>query len=340
LGEEIRFGVRLSDVISTTATKGSVGDRKYLHPRTGKWMSGAGSRIGLYEELDWNLVRDCVLYAEKLGYHSAILPDHPMIGGARLDCMAALGALAGITSKITLGTMTTNTMRYVPSPALFAKQIATLDYITGGRIYPLGLGAGYIKEEYDAYGFPYGTHRDRFEQLKETIEIMKKMFTEKEATYKGRHFQINNAICEPKPVQKPFPICVGGSGRFTLKLAGEYADFTNMLGSVEDAKERLSIIEDSCRKAGRNWGRDIVKSWAGELWIYEDAKERDQHKEDVRNMLNQSVDAVVMGTPQEIVHLFHRYMELGITYFTLKFKDLPSKRGLKLFADEVMPAFN
>lgn len=338
LGEEIRFGVRLSDVISTTAAKGSVGDRKYLHPRTGKWMSGAGSRIGAYEKLDWNLVKDCVLDAEKLGYHSVILPDHPMIGGARLDCMGILGALAGVTSKIRLGTMTVNSMRYVPSPALFAKQIATLDYITGGRIYPLGLGAGYLKEEYDAYGFPYGTHLTRFEQVRETIEIMRKMFTEKVATYKGKHFEINEAICEPKPVQKPFPICVGGSGRFMLRLSGQYGDFANMLGSVEEAKKRLSIIEKACRKAGRNWEKDIVKSWASDLWIFEDKKERDQHKEAFKNLLSERSGEVVIGTPEEIVHLFQRYMELGITYFTLKFKDLPSKRGLKLFADKVMPA--
>lgn len=347
LDQKIKFGVRLSRVESLSAPKEDVVDgydTKFIHPVTGKPME-AEILLTPYEKIEWNSVKNCALEAEKLGFDSVILPDHPMIGRARLDCLATLGALAGVTSKIKLGTLTTNTMRYVPSPSLFAKQIATLDYITGGRVFPLGLGAGYLKEEYEAYGFPYATHLVRIEQLKETIEIMKLMYSQEKGTYKGKYFEIRNARCEPKPVQNPFPLCVGGAGKNLLKVAALYGDFVNVdypgsyeskLDHVEETRKRLAFLERQFRAAGRNWETDIVKSWGFWFWLYEDEKERDNHAEAIKNT---RPGAVLMGTPQEIIELFEKLVDLGITYFTLRFEDLPSMRGLRLFAEKVMPAF-
>ena len=348
MSKEIRFGVRLSRALSLPTPRKNVVngyDTAYINPVTGKPMF-ADILLTPYEKLEWRLVRDCALEAERLGFDSVILPDHPMDHQPRFDCLAALGALAGVTSKIRLGTMTTNTMRYVPSPSLFAKQIASLDYITDGRIFPLGLGAGYLKEEYDAYGFPYATHMVRIEQLKETIEIMRKMFTEQTASYKGKYFEIRNAECEPKPVQNPFPICVGGSGKYLLKVAARYSDVVNLdlfsyenMSSnniVEETRQRLAFLEKQFKKAGRNWDTDILKTWGTWFWLYEDQKERDQHAEAIKN---QRPGTVLMGTPEEIVDLFEKLVDVGITYFTLRFEDLPSTRGLRLFAEKVMPAF-
>jgi alkanesulfonate monooxygenase SsuD/methylene tetrahydromethanopterin reductase-like flavin-dependent oxidoreductase (luciferase family) len=298
-----------------------------------------------YEKVDWNTIKDCALEAEKLGYDSVIFPDHPMYGKARMDCMAILGALAASTSKIKLGTMTTNTMRYLPSPALFIKQIATLDYLSGGRIFPLGLGAGYLKEEYDAYGFPFENHIVRIQQLKETVEIMRRMFSEDRVTYEGKYFSIRDAVCEPKPVQNPFPICIGGTGKRVLEVAARYADMVNLeMGPVyadeahlvKETENYLSFIEKHFKAAGRDWEKDIVKSWSIWFWIYENEKERNEHAEAIKNM---QPGSVLMGAPSEIIERFEKLVALGITYFTLRFEDLPSKRGLRLFADKVMPTF-
>jgi alkanesulfonate monooxygenase SsuD/methylene tetrahydromethanopterin reductase-like flavin-dependent oxidoreductase (luciferase family) len=350
LPREIKFGVRISRVACLpTPPKNIVDgyDTAFINPATGKPME-ADPLLTPYERLEWSVVKECVHEAEKLGFDSVILADHPMIGRARLDCMAALGALAGVTTKINLGTMTTNTMRYLPSPALFAKQIASLDFITGGRIYPLGLGAGYLKEEYDAYGFPFGTHLARIEQLKETVEIMKRMFVEEKANYKGKYFEIKNAICEPKPIQQPFPICIGGGGKHLLRVAARYADFVNIDPNetydasfsrsdyVKETERYLSHLESEVRAAGRDWEAEIVKSRAFWFWLYENEKERNKHAEAIKN---QRPGSVLMGTPEEIIELFQKLVDLGITYFTLRFEDLPDTKGLHLFAENVMPAF-
>ena len=348
MNKEIKFGVRISRAIALTAKEDVVDGYRtaYINPVTGKPMV-ADILLTPYEKLEWRLVRDCALEAERLGFDSVILPDHPMSDGASFDCLATLGALAGVTSKIRLGTLTTNTMRYVPSPSLFAKQIATLDYITGGRIFPLGLGAGYLREEYEAYGFPYATHMIRIEQLRETIEIMRKMFTEERASYKGKYFEIKNAICEPKPVQNPFPICVGGGGKNLLKMAARYADIVNLdiqdlyedmskIDYVEETRKHLAFFEKHFKAAGRSWENDILKSWGMWFWLYEDEKERDQHSEALKN---QRAGTVLMGTPDRMIQLFEKLVRLGITYFTLRFEDLPSTRGMQLFAEKVMPAF-
>lgn len=114
---------------------------------------------------------------ERLGFDSVILPDHPMIGLQRFACWSTLAALAASTKGVNIGTLTTNTMRYLPNPSLFIKEIATLDNISDGRLYPLGLGLGWTPDEYRAFGFPFPAHRIRLGQLRETIEIMRLMFT-------------------------------------------------------------------------------------------------------------------------------------------------------------------
>jgi len=266
-----------------------------------------------------------------------------MIGLQRYACWSTLSALAAITKKLTIGTLTTNTMRYLPNPSLFLKEVATLDNISDGRLYPLGLGLGWTPDEYKAFGFPYPSHRKRLGQLRETIEIMKLMFTEDLSTYKGKYFNIENLVCEPKPIQKPFPICIGARGKRTLRLAAKYADHIDIYGGMDklDIKKRLDYIEKKCTEYGRNYD-EIIKSWGCWFWIYEDEKELDRYKEEFRrleSLRGGRPGGVVMGSPEEIVNLFKDFVELEMTYFTLRFEDLPSKRGLRLFAEQVIPQF-
>ena len=147
-------------------------------------------------------------------------------------------------------------------------------------------------------------------------------------------------------MQNPFPICVGGSGKNLLKVAARYSDVINLdlfsyedmskNNIVEETRKHLAFLEKQFKKAGRNWETDILKTWGTWFWVYEDQKERDQHAEAIKN---QRPGTVLMGTPEEIVDLFEKLVDVGITYFTLRFEDLPSTRGLRLFAEKVMPAF-
>ncbi|MFQ6053633.1 MAG: LLM class flavin-dependent oxidoreductase, partial [Candidatus Bathyarchaeia archaeon] len=245
--------------------------------------------------------------------------------------------------RVNIGTLTTNTMRYLPNPSLFIKEIATLDNISDGRLYPLGLGLGWTPDEYRAFGFPFPAHRIRLGQLRETIEIMRLMFTEDEATYRGRYFSVEKLICEPKPIQKPFPICIGARGKRTLRMAAKYADHIDIYGGMDknDLRERLEYFERSCEEYGRDYD-DIVKSWGCWFWIYENEKELKRHTDEFKRLSilrGTRSGGVTMGTPEEVVNLLEERVEMGIDYFTLRFEDLPSKRGLRLSAEHVIPHF-
>jgi alkanesulfonate monooxygenase SsuD/methylene tetrahydromethanopterin reductase-like flavin-dependent oxidoreductase (luciferase family) len=320
----IKFGARLSRVISTVAS-----DSENIN-------------ITPYDKIEWSVIKDVAQECERLGFDSVIVPDHPMDDVSRYACMSMLAALAAVTEKVTVGTLTTNTMRYLPNPSLFIKEIATLDHISNGRLYPLGLGLGWTPKEYAAFGFPFPNHKVRLIQMIETIEMMSLMFTKDKATYDGKYFQIKGAVCEPKPVQKPFPIVVGGRGNRTLGAAAKYADHIDIYGGMDldDLNDRLSFIEDTCSEIGRDF-KEITFSWGCWFWIYENEKDRDRYALEIKRLTELPDDmwqsTIVMGTPEEIAEKFESLIDLGITYFTLRFEDLPSKRGLQLFAESVMP---
>jgi alkanesulfonate monooxygenase SsuD/methylene tetrahydromethanopterin reductase-like flavin-dependent oxidoreductase (luciferase family) len=292
-----------------------------------------------YEQIEWPVVREIAQECERLGYDSIIIPDHPMDDISRYACMSTLAALAASTSTITIGTLTTNTMRYLPNPSLFIKEVATLDHISNGRLYPFGLGLGWTPHEYEAFGFPFPKHKIRLAQMIETIEMMKLMFSEDLITYEGEYFKIKDVRCEPKPVQNPFPIVIGGRGNRTLGAAAKYADHIDIYSGMrlEDLQERLSYIEDVCSEIGRTYN-DIVFSWGCWFWIYENEKERNKYADEIKRLekLGNQFQAI-MGTPEEIIERFEALKELGISYFTLRFEDLPSTRGLQLLSDYVMP---
>jgi alkanesulfonate monooxygenase SsuD/methylene tetrahydromethanopterin reductase-like flavin-dependent oxidoreductase (luciferase family) len=321
LKHKIKFGARLSRVISTVAP------------------DSENPNITPYEQIEWPVVREIAQECERLGYDSIIIPDHPMDDVSRYACMSTLAALAASTSTITIGTLTTNTMRYLPNPSLFIKEVATLDHISNGRLYPFGLGLGWTPHEYEAFGFPFPKHKIRLAQMIETIEMMKLMFTEDLITYEGEYFQIKDVRCEPKPVQNPFPIVIGGRGNRTLGAAAKYADHIDIYSGMklEDLQERLSYIEDVCSEIGRDYN-EIVFSWGCWFWIYKDEKERNKYADEIKRLKNLGNQfQAIMGTPEEIIEKFEELKELGISYFTLRFEDLPSTRGLQLLADYVMP---
>jgi alkanesulfonate monooxygenase SsuD/methylene tetrahydromethanopterin reductase-like flavin-dependent oxidoreductase (luciferase family) len=179
--------------------------------------------------------------------------------------------------------------------------------------------------------------------MKETIELMNLMFSEEgKISYDGEHFQVKDLICEPKPIQKPFPIVIGARGNRTLRVAAKYADHIDIYGgmNLDDLQERLSFVEKTCDEYGRNF-KEIVFSWGCWFWIYENEKEFNQYAAEVKRLaeLPDNPFVVQKGTPEEIVEMFESLKEVGITYFTLRFEDFPSKRGLRLFAEHVMPEF-
>ena len=171
----------------------------------------------MYKKLDYKSLVDYAIESELLGYDSIWVNDHLIFGSGILECWTTLSSLVPITERVRLGTLVLcNNFRF---PSVVAKMAATLDYISNGRL-EFGIGAGWNEEEHRAYGIPFPNPAERVERLREAIEIIKRMWTEKAPYYNGRYYRMEGAVCEPKPLQNPHPsITIGGAGeKLMMKL--------------------------------------------------------------------------------------------------------------------------
>jgi F420-dependent oxidoreductase-like protein len=283
-------------------------------------------------------IRDVVLECERLGYDSVWLDDHLMFENRSiLECWTTLSALAASTSKIRLGTMVLcNGFR---NPAVLAKMAATLDVISNGRL-EFGIGAGVQEDEHVAYGIPFLKSNARIRRLGEAVEIIKKMWTEEKTSYEGKYYRTSDAVCEPKPLQKPHPpITIGGSGeKLTLKVAAQHADRFDW-GPVpfEVYKHKLEVLEGYCKAVGRDF-RELEKScWLGGQMFLVPSQEEVDEKVRLLKPRNVSMEDFkklnFVATPDDCKQEIQRYASLGVTYFMLFFGDLPDLSSLRLFSE-------
>jgi F420-dependent oxidoreductase-like protein len=289
----------------------------------------------------FNLIRVIAQECERLGYYSVLLDDHLMLKKTPiLECWTTLSALSSVTKSIRLGTMVTcNSFR---NPALLAKMAATVDNISNGRL-ELGIGAGVQKNEHNAYGFPFPSTKARIERLNEAVEIVKKLWTEKKASYSGKYYMIRNAVCEPKPVQKPHPpITIGGGGeKLTLRVTARHADRYDWgyLPSIEQYRRKLKVLEKHCDAVGRSFNELEKSCWpAGQIFIGEDRKDMEKRISlwlPKRVSVEDFMQTSFVGTPEDFIKQLRQYLNLGVTHFMLFFGDLPDLSGLRLFAEKV-----
>src|SRR4051812_27462432 len=197
--------------------------------------------------------------AEEAGYDSIWVMDHlfqiAVVGPVENEMFEAytlLGYLAGLTKRARLGTMVTGvTYRH---PGLLAKIVTTLDVLSGGRAM-LGIGAAWYEREHRGLGVPFPPLRERFERLEEALQICQQMWSDNDGPYTGKHYQLAETICEPKPVSQPRPrIMIGGSGeRKTLRLVARYADACNIFDiGLEGVKHKLDVLAAHCEAEGRD----------------------------------------------------------------------------------------
>lgn len=182
------------------------------------------------------------------------------IDGPCLEGWTTLAALAAETSRLRIGLMVTgNTYRH---PAVLAKTAATVDHISKGRL-DFGIGAGWNIYEHESMGIPLYPPGQRLRRFGEACEIFKRLFTEPTVTFEGKYYQLTDARCEPKPVQKPYPpFVIGGSGeQLTLKIVAQYADIWNYTGgSVEEFRHKVAVLKQHCEDVGRDFN-DIQLSF-------------------------------------------------------------------------------
>jgi alkanesulfonate monooxygenase SsuD/methylene tetrahydromethanopterin reductase-like flavin-dependent oxidoreductase (luciferase family) len=174
------------------------------------------------------------------------------------DCLEAwtlLAALAVDTKTIRIGPMVTS--QSYRNPALLAKIAAGVDHMSGGRL-EFGVGAGWKEVEYRAYGYEFPDAPTRLTQLVETLEICTRLWTEPRATYRGKHHRIEDAVCSPKPLQKPLPIWIGGTKPRVMRIAAKYANWFNMSNPSDPIEPRIAELNKLLPEACRAVGRDIA----------------------------------------------------------------------------------
>jgi len=209
---------------------------------------------------------------------------------------------------------------------------STVDVISMGRL-ELAIGSGAQEYEHIAYGIPFPSPKDRIDRMDEAVEVMTKLWTEEKASYSGKYYQTKEAVCEPKPRQKPHPpiTIAGGGEKLTLKVTAKHADRYDWgyLPSPAVFKHKLAVLQNYCQAIKRDF-EEIEKScWpSGQIFIHQKGNERKP-----TNMLPETETASFTGTPQELMGLMKQYQDLGVTFFMLFFGDLPNVDSLRLFAD-------
>jgi F420-dependent oxidoreductase-like protein len=211
------------------------------------------------EDVTWEQWLALAGACEEHGLEGLFRSDHygPLMGvpeRGSLDAWATLAGLAARTSRIRLGTLV-SPATFRP-PAVLAKNVVTVDHISGGRV-ELGLGAGWHEGEHRAHGFEFPGTPTRMERLAEQLEIVTRSWSEDAFSFQGRHYQVQDLRALPKPVQRPRPTLLvgGGAGPKSLALAARFADEYNVTGiPLEELPERRARQLDAWREAGRDPG--------------------------------------------------------------------------------------
>jgi len=298
-------------------------------------------------------VEKIALEGEKAGYDSIWSSDHFFLDDKSEDrnCMEAwtlLAALGAETERIRLGTLVTcNSYRH---PAVLAKIAATVDVISKGRLF-FGIGAGWKKIEYRAYGIPFPSLKGRMDRLEEAIQIIKLLWTKPKATFKGKYYKIKDAFSAPKPVQKPMPpILIGGGGeKRTLSMVAKYADYCN-LWLAPDLKHKLKVLKRHCENIGRDY-KEVGKSLfalAG-VFVTESEEELEDHLtsrskrnnipiEKLKELFHKDAPGSWVGYPEEVIERFQFFTDLGFDYFQVTFPGIDEEalKASQAFARLVM----
>ncbi len=285
-----------------------------LLPRFGLFMSQASK--------PWSQVRDEFALAEDLGFDHAWLVDHLLDtdGPPELPCLEAwtlLAALAATTRRIRLGVLVSaNTFRH---PALLAKEAVTVDHVSGGRLI-LGIGTGWHADEHRRYGLDLPAAADRVDRLEEAVELLVRLQEEPRLTYTGRFYRTDDAVFEPRPVQRPrIPLLVAAHRPRMIRLAARWADqwdtFPELPGTATDGvttsvEERIEMLDAACKAIGRDPATIRRSVWAG---------------------------SEVLESEAAYEAFARRHLELGFTDISAVPRGVPEAR-LRRIATEVVPA--
>ncbi|WP_054814546.1 LLM class F420-dependent oxidoreductase [Nocardia arizonensis] len=313
--------------------------------------------IGIEPASQWTVMRDLAQRADAgQVWESLWVYDHfhtvPVpTDEATHEAWTLMAAFAATTSRIRLGQMCT-AMSY-RNPAYLAKVAATTDLISGGRV-EMGIGAGWYEHEWRAYGYGFPSAGERLRRLEEGVQIFQQAWTKGVASLDGTHYQVDGAIVRPLPLQDGgIPLWVAGGGeKVTLRIAAEYARYTNFSGAPEEFAHKSDLLRAHCADVGTDFDA-IVRSSNFNAAIGATEAEVEQRLRDIAVRVtpvlgeaaatayvdNAFRGSAAVGTPEQVIENLTRVKDLGLEYAIFNFPEAAyDTAGIELFEREIAPA--
>ena len=290
----------------------------------------------------WTEVLTVARHAERTGWDRIWFADHFMpnkpVGedvsdGLVHESWTTLAAFASRIPRIGLGHLVSgNTYRH---PALTAKMAAQIDVISGGR-FILGLGAAWQENEHHAYGIHFGTLKERMDRFEEACQLITEMFRCRKTTFTGQYYQLVDAPMEPRPIQTPLPLMIGGGGeKRTLRITAQYANEWNVWGTPEMLIRKQSVLDAHCSDIHRD-PAEIQRSACTLLVMTDD--------DNVLGRARASGRPVLGGSNEEIKQTVQAYIDAGVDEIIIPDHTLGSNafqrtEQMDRFIEEIVPAF-
>ena len=286
----------------------------------------------------YETMTDIARTADETGFNSVWLVDHfhtiPYPSQeVTFEAWTSTAALARDTKRVRIGQLVTcNGYR---NPALLAKMASTVDVLSHGRL-NFGIGAGWYEHEYRAYGYEYPAAPERLRYLREALQVILAMWTQEEAVFEGKYYQVRGAINQPKGVQKPhIPLLIGGGGeKVTLKLVAQYADACNVSGDLATIQHKFDVIKHHCETVGRDY-ESIHRTSTTFCSIAEtDEQAIAQIPDEMRRMFGDRVRGGLFGSPDTIRKRLAAFEAAGVQELIIGFAKRTDPEQLRFFARE------
>ncbi|ANI41957.1 LLM class F420-dependent oxidoreductase [Mycolicibacterium vaccae] len=313
--------------------------------------------VGIEPRDQWQVMRDLATYVDEGDiWDSLWVYDHfhtvPVpTSEATHEAWTLMSAYAATTSRIKLGQMCT-AMSY-RNPAYLAKVAATADIISSGRI-QMGIGGGWYEHEWRAYGYGFPSAGVRLARLDEGVQIMRAAWRDGIVSFDGKHYQTDGAIVAPQPLQPGgIPLWIAGGGeKVTLRIAAQYAQYTNFTSEPEGFAHKSQVLADHCRDVGTDFD-GIVRSANINVVVGSTESDVKDRLAQVRSRISgltgeAAADAMLnsmsspqagSGTPEQLVETLQRLRDLGCEYVICYFPEAAYDRsGIEMFEREIIPA--
>ena len=294
----------------------------------------------------WADTKAAAAEIDAAGFDSAWVCDHlygvPMPNIPILEAYSLLAAVAAVTSNVKLGTLVTPP--FFRNPAVLAKQIATIDEIAGGGRMIAGLGSGWFASEFEGYGCDFPDVKTRLAALADTCEIMRRMWTEDQPTFRGTVYRIEDVVCEPRPSVRPRILVGGGGEKVLLRLAARHADIWNNLAvNQKDFSRKLELLHEHCEREGRS-PAEIEISQQCLVVIMPTQEEAEIAVGKAEKVYGGHMGAGlrehgIWGSPEVVAEKIHAYAQKGIQHFVMEMFGRDVREPASLFAAKVLPQF-